>query len=121
MQVAISPFNRSSVTNGRRKHRTGTVDGRSHAARRWRDLFIGFRAELAREPTTSEDVLLRSAADIALAHEDLSAQLASGRPIDTEHLGRLSFSLRRTLAALGLVGQEPKPAERPRLEHLMSD
>ena len=111
MQVGISPFNRSSITNGRRKHRRGTVDGRSHSARRWRDLFVGLVAELGHPPTVAEDALLRNAASLALASETLAAELAAGKRIDDGELNRLSFSLRRTLTALGLTGKgDPEPA-----------
>jgi hypothetical protein len=51
----------------------------------------------------------------------MSAAIAAGQMVDDERLGRLSFSLRRTLATLGLVGQEPEPAERHSLEQMMAD
>jgi hypothetical protein len=121
MRAAVHPLNRDSVSNGRRYHRKGTVDGRSHAFRRWRDLFIACRAELGHEPSAVETTLLRQAADLALASETMSAAIAAGQMVDDERLGRLSFSLRRTLATLGLVGQEPEPAERHSLEQMMAD
>jgi hypothetical protein len=118
MQVEISPFNRSSVTNGRRRHRRGTVDGRSHSARRWRDIFLGLVAELGHEPNAAEESLLKSAASLALRSETLAADIAAGRAINDDELNRVGFSLRRTLAMLGLAGVDPEPPAAPTLEQL---
>jgi hypothetical protein len=111
MQLARDPRGRSSITNGRHLHRG--ADGRSHEARRWRDLFNGFRAELGKVPTTTEESLLRSAASLALASETLAAQLVTGKRVDDGELNQLSGSLRRTLMSLGLAVRvaSPEPSD----------
>jgi hypothetical protein len=68
----------------------------------------------------AEQVLLRSAADLALTAERLSAEIAAGRAIDTGELGRISFSLRRTLASLGMASHAPGD-EGPTLAGLFKD
>jgi hypothetical protein len=104
MEIRVSPFSNSSVTNRRRWHQKGKVDGRSIRARRWRDLYRAFAAELGREPSVAEDALLRSCTDLTLSHELLSADIASGQSVDVDELNRLSGGLRRTLTMLGLTG-----------------
>jgi hypothetical protein len=100
---------KSKITNGARTHlhpRLGGPDLRSRTARRWRDLYLGFSSELGRTPSTVDDSLLRSAADLQLAHERLSAQIAGGAAIDAEELTRISGALRRVLSMLGLARRE---------------
>jgi hypothetical protein len=115
MQVAISPFNRSSITNGKRRHRRGTVDGRTHAARRWRDLYLGFVGDLGRKPSVADDACLRQAATLALQSEQLTTNAAAGGRIDSAELTSLCSELRRVLKSVGLSGDtaaEPDAAAR---------
>jgi hypothetical protein len=120
MHVAISPFNRSSVTNGRRRHRKGTVDGRSHSARRWRDLYLGFVADLGRKPSVADDAQLRQAATLALRSEELTTMAAAGGRIDSAELTSLCGELRRVLRGLGLGGSGAADSSGPRLADLMA-
>jgi hypothetical protein len=120
MQVA-SKYHRSSVTNGRRllcPYGSG-VSTSSKTYRRWRDIYRGLGVELGREPTMAEDALLRSAATLAMTSELMAIEVVAGRAIDDDKLNRVAFSLRRTLAMLGLVGGEPDA--QPTLESLMGD
>jgi hypothetical protein len=119
MQAAIHPFNRSSITNGKRRHRRGTVDGRSHAARRWRDLYLGFVADLGRKPSVADDAQLRQAATLALRSEELTTASAAGGRIDSAELTSLCGELRRVLRTLGLGGPPAGADPGPRLADLL--
>jgi hypothetical protein len=116
--MRVGANNRSKVSNGSALHLRGRVDLRKPEGRRWRDLFNGFRAEFGREPTVVQETMLRSAADLAVAHERLSGEIAGGRPIDDESLNRVAGNLRRVLTQLGLTGSSESPSV-PNLEELM--
>jgi hypothetical protein len=117
----VGKHHRSSVTNGRRllAPRGSGLDTSSNAYRRWRDLYRGLGVQLGHEPSMAEDILLRSAATLAVNSELMAIEVAAGRAIDDEKLNRTTFSLRRTLALLGLVDGPAEPAERLTLEQLM--
>jgi hypothetical protein len=123
MLSGVSVSNRSRITNGRRHYapRHGGPDGRSREARRWRDLHQAFVEQLNHTPNAAESVLLRNAADLALASETMSAAIARGEVIDAEELGRMSFALRRTLVLLGLVDGEPGESEVERRRRQIED
>jgi hypothetical protein len=90
----------------------GGPDLRLREGRRWRELFADFAAQLGHAPNVSEQSLLRSAADLCLAHERMSAEIAGGREIDLDELNRLSGGLRRTLTMLGLTGAAAAAVDR---------
>jgi hypothetical protein len=121
MHISSSPYARSAISNGKRSHRTraqGGIDGRSRAARRWRDAYGDFVCQLGHDPNPVEQTLLRSACDLVIANERLSEAVADGRatsPEELDRLQRLNGALRRTLVALGLgsAGAEPE-ADRER-------
>jgi len=93
---------RSKVTNGSRRHQKGATDGRSASARRFRDLIAGFAAPYGGEAalTVGEQALVRNAAALTLKLEQMQADAAAGRPVDSEQLTRLANSAARTLASL---------------------
>jgi hypothetical protein len=93
---------KSAVTNGKRHH-TGSTDGRTRHARRWRDLFLQFKAQLGHEPSLSEMALLKTAASLALSIELTAVELANGKLVDNTGLSRASGNLRRALQTLGLT------------------
>ena len=90
------------MTNGSRLHAKGEADGRSAHARRFRDLIAGFAAPYggAAALTVAELALIRNAASLTQQLEQLQADAAAGRPVDSEQLTRLSNSAQRTLASL---------------------
>jgi hypothetical protein len=116
MHISSSPYARSAISNGKRSHRTraqGGIDGRSWAARRWRDAYGAFVRELDHEPNPIEQTLIRSACDLVIASDRLSEAVTDGRattPEELDRLQRLNGALRRTLLALGLgsAGAEPQ-------------
>jgi len=93
---------RSKITNGVRLHEKGEADGRSASARRFRDLIAGFAAPYGGQAalTVAEQALIRNAASLTLKLEQLQADAAAGRPVDSEQLTRLANSAARTLASL---------------------
>lgn len=90
--------NRSRLTNQR--WALYGVDNRSTAARRFRDLCIGFAREAGADLTETETTLIRQAAATSLQSEALQAQLARGEPVDTDMIIRLSSEARRILAPI---------------------
>ena len=100
--AARSTNNRSKVSNGSRLHQKGEADGRSVGARRFRDLCAGFAAPYggATALTVAEQALIRNAASLTLQLEQMQADVAAGRPVDSEQLTRLANSAARTLASL---------------------
>jgi hypothetical protein len=102
--------------------RHGGADGRSRPARRWRDLYLGFTAELGnRKPTTSEDAQLRQAATLALRSEKLTTMAAAGGRIDSAELTSLCGELRRVLRTLGLGGASGSESDADQLRRRRED
>lgn len=104
---------------GRRQRSTVLkgVDGRTLAARRYRDLVAGFRHDLGRHPSTAEQALIAQAAALVMQRERLAAEVAAGRDADPRAMVRLAGALGRTLRELGL-SKPPKPAAPSLREHL---
>ncbi|MGH6898239.1 MAG: hypothetical protein ACREJ5_17100 [Geminicoccaceae bacterium] len=126
MDAQISATNRSKITNGVRHHVRpvhGGPDMRTRSGRRWRDLLLAFSRQLGHEPRPAESALLRSAADLQLAAERLSAEIASGNrggAADEDRLISINGSLRHTLRQLGL-GSGGGERRAPSLGELMGD
>ena len=107
---------RSAVTNDPLFLRG--VDGRSVAARRYRDLAISLAddcggADKISEPTK---ILIRQAASLTVQCEQLQSKIVAGEDIDLAQLVRLSNVLGRTLQRLGLKKPKAKPTS-PLAEH----
>ena len=102
--------NRSRVTNGAAFPRG--VDGRSAAARRWKDLYRSYRSALPGSPTAAQDAFLRALASAGLALETVAAQQAQGAAVDTERLVALARLQDRLMERLGIAPAPPEP-ERP--------
>jgi hypothetical protein len=102
--VAFPNKGRSAVTNGSRLFLDGDIDGRSPAARRFRDLFHAVIADLGGMGNTSEGErqLARRAAALSVQCELAEATMAKGAAIDTEDYVRLVNGLNRTLGSIGL-------------------
>lgn len=90
--------NRSAVSNG-----TGTlpgVDGRSPGARRFHDIVADLTAEIGGALSAVESLMVRNAATLQIAAEDLAAAQARGEPVDPDALARAANGAVRALAAL---------------------
>jgi hypothetical protein len=93
-----STTNRSAVTNGS-KLLVG-IDGRSPAARRFRDLIQLYEAEVGGVLTEVERGLVKQAAALTLRTEQLQAAIVEGRDVAADEIIRLSSEHRRVLAIL---------------------
>ena len=112
--IASRPLTvRSALTNDPLALRG--VDGRSMAARRYRDVAIALADELGGQDKLSEPakILVRQAAALTVQVEGLQSKIVAGEEVDTEQLVRLSNVLGRTLQRLGL--KKPRPAREPSL------
>src|SRR5579871_3671967 len=114
--TGISATNRSQVTNGTRL--LVGVDGRSHSARRFRDLVRAFEAEF--EVITELDrVLIRQVAQLTLRSEQLQAAVVNGEAVDTEILTNLSGQIRRLLGDLRRKAAQGQTASPSLQDHLL--
>ena len=86
------------------------LDGRTIAARRYRDLVVAFEAEVGGVLSESEKSMVRQAAALTLRAEELQADLVLGKPIDNDLLVRLTGTARRILASISGKAGERKPA-----------
>jgi hypothetical protein len=93
---------RSRVTNG--KELLANVDGRTAAARRYRDLTISLADDLGGAATLTEAqrALVRQAAAVIVQSETLQGAVLRGELTDSEQLVRLCNSATRILTRLGL-------------------
>lgn len=90
------------------------INGNSAQARRYRDLYTAFVADLGGEAaaTEAERALCRQAAALTVRSEAVMADLVRGAPVDDEQMTRLMNSTARTLAALR---RRAKPMKAPDL------
>ena len=90
------------------------VDGRSEAARRYRDVAIALADDLGGQDKLGEPgkILVRQAAALTVQVEALQSKIVAGEDIDLEQLTRLSNVLGRTLQRLGLKRPPSKPTGR---------
>jgi hypothetical protein len=79
------------------------ADGRTAAARRFRDIASSLIADLGGDITESQMLLVRQAAMTSLQVEQLQARIVSGGDVDPELLIRLTNSQTRTLQELNLT------------------
>jgi hypothetical protein len=101
---------RDVVSNGNRIHSRGGVDGRTKAARRFRDLIDAFTAEIGGGDLSEADkALVRACASLAQRCEVMQADSVSGKAVDDEQLVRISNVLARTLAQLQARANKAKP------------
>ncbi len=105
---------RAKVSNGSKL--LAGVDGRSSAARRFRDLTADLAHEFSVDLSTAELGLVRQAAALTLRAELLQAAIVRGEPVNADELIRLSSEARRILASLR---KRPKAVQRTSLaEHI---
>jgi hypothetical protein len=110
--------NRSAVTNGTRV--LPGVDGRSPGARRYHDIVTDLSAEVGGPLSAAESLMVRNAATLQIAAEDLAAAQARGEPIDPDALARAANGAVRALAALKRLRPPQKGRQRRTLHDLAS-
>jgi hypothetical protein len=103
-----APATRSAITNGSRVHQN--VDHRSSSARRYRDLFAAFEAEIGGTLTEAERGLVRQAATLTLRAEQLAADVVNGKQVDDDQLIRIAGTAKRLLAGITAKATDRKPA-----------
>ncbi len=100
--ISTNRRTRSALTNG--SLLPPGLDGRSAAARRYRDLILQFSHGIVGEGgeplNPAEMVLVRQAAGITVRVEALQANIIRGEPINDEDLVRLSNGAHRLLTAV---------------------
>jgi len=101
---------RSRITNG--KDLLANVEGRTAAARRYRDLCLSLADDLGGAATWAEAqrALVRQAAAMIVQSEKLHGEVLRGEIVDCEQLTRLANAATRILSRLGLK----RPFEAPR-------
>src|SRR5436305_446958 len=98
-QVApIYPTNRSAVSN--RSRILEGVDGRTTAARRFRDICLSYEQEAGGVVSEVERDLIRQAAGLTLRAEQLQAAIVRGEEVDNDQLIRISGTAKRILEAI---------------------
>jgi hypothetical protein len=105
---------------GALKPRRAIIDSRTHWAKRRRELIEQLTADLGREPSVKDTVLISTAASTAVRVEQLNRALTRGQPINDEDMVRLSNTLTRLLSALGLKSTPAKPQAPSLREYLAS-
>ena len=98
-----SKLSRTRVTNGKALFLDG-VDGRTLAARRYRDLFHSFVSDLGGMDITSEAQrqLARRCATMSCQAEVMEAEFIAGDDTDWEQYLHLVGTLSRALSRLGI-------------------
>ena len=82
------------------------VDGRSAAARRYRDVVADLTAHLGGSPSSAEQLLLRRAATLAVwAEAAETAMIAGEKDLDVAAFTTSVNALRRILADVGLTAR----------------
>jgi len=99
----LHKLSRTRVTNGKALFLDG-VDGRTLAARRYRDLFHSFVSDLGGMDITSEAQrqLARRCATMSCQAEVMEAEFIAGDDTDLEQYLRLVGTLSRALSRLGM-------------------
>jgi hypothetical protein len=114
--IRTSTTNRSAVTNGS-KLLVG-IDGRSPAARRFRDLIQAFEAEVGGVLTEVERGLIKQAAALTMRAEQLQADIVNGKPVDGDQLIRLTGTAKRILGAISRKAETRKPPAPTLADHI---
>lgn len=111
---------RSAVSNGTRL--LDGVDGRSPAARRFRDLVEAYCRDLGTafaELSEGQRTMVRQAAGVSLQCEQMQSAIVRGDKVDDAQLVRMSNLLARLLKALG-VGPAAATEDEPDLSDYLA-
>ncbi len=107
-----------------RRTRGGTrlprVDGRTLAAKRYRELLEVCEAEFGAAQSSADRELFHTWATLSLLGEQMAAALVRGETIDHDALVRTSSEARRVWSALKGKAAENKPATGPSIEELFA-
>jgi len=112
-----APGRAGYTANATRKRRPSRPDGRTAGGRRLKALIAAYAKDLG-ELSQVDQTLIRTAATLTLKLELVEADLASGKPVDSDELIRLASTSRRALAAVSAKAIDRKPATVTLAEHL---
>jgi hypothetical protein len=85
------------------------VDGRSSAARRFRDICRNYELEAGGNISELERDLIRQAAGLTLRAEQLQGAIVRGEPISNDELVRISSTAKRLLETIRGKAAKNKP------------
>jgi hypothetical protein len=117
MCMKPAPDRAGYAANTKRKRRQSRPDGRTTVVRRLKSLIEAYSLGLG-DLTPVDQTLVRTAAVVALRLEMLEADLASGKPVDSDELIRLASTSRRALAAVSAKAIDRKPGTQTLQEYL---
>jgi hypothetical protein len=99
-KAATKPQARSRVSNG--STLLEGADGRSTAARRYRDVLNELISDLGGDPSGAQSAIARRAAALCVVCEQAEAEMVAGGVLDLGEFTTAANSLRRLLSDLGL-------------------
>ena len=108
-----------ATKRGSRGYALEGVDGRSVAARRFRELYTGIEADLGGDLTEGQKAMLARACTLCIWCEEQETAMAKGGAFNPETYSTVSNTLRRLLSDLGVTasdetGPMPKPPTKMR-------
>lgn len=109
MTAELYTFANEALIVGGRK-----IDGRTIEAKRFRTLASDLAAQLQRNPTPAERLLLLNAATLATMCERFTADLLEGKPVDEEPYRRNVAALSAVLIKLGMAAKSRDVTKRDR-------
>ncbi len=97
----LKPRGRSRVSNDSSKFIV-PIDGRTVAARRYRDVTAQMVRDIGGDPSEAETAIIRRAGTLIVWCEEAEAAMARGEPFDIGAFTTATNALRRLLADIGL-------------------
>lgn len=90
------------------------IDGRTTDAKRFRALATDLAAQLQRDPTPAERILLVNAATLAMLCERFAADLLEGKEVNEENYRRNLQALGNVMIKLGMAAKSRDVTKRDR-------
>jgi hypothetical protein len=98
------------------------ADGRTQTAKRFRALVSQFAREFGGGDLSAADAaLVKQAAHLVLASEQLQAASVSGASVDVDEIVRINSEARRVLGMLRQMAEANKPARPTTLAELLAE
>lgn len=91
------------------------IDGRTSEAKRFRSLASDLAAQLQRNPTPAERLLLLNAATLATLCERFTADMLEGKPVDEGNYRANQQALGAVLIKLGMAAKSRDVSKRDRV------
>jgi hypothetical protein len=115
----------TAATRPRQRRTRGGImlprfDGRTLAARRYKEIIQNLEAEVGTDLSEADRGLIKTAGVLELRHEQMEAALMRGELIDNDELIRIASERRRILAKLRSKVVKNKPPAGPTLDELFA-